>query len=311
MALILIVRGEKTVATLLILILLTISGMSLTDHITADLRRRLAQDEAALDLRIEALAKAYRVSTQPVRHALARLAREGLLKKSRRGRGRALAPATSTRERKPLELIRVDPSIDEIHRRLSSMAVALSLKGEETFLREESTAAQLGVSRGLAREALQRLHGEGIVEHVPRHGWRVRAFSRDDMADFLEVREVLEVRALALAWPRLERAQIAEFLAGNRPDVAKPDNRLHDYWIDLSGNRYIRRFFAQHAPFFSTLFAWEDHDRAAALQSCEQHRAILEAILGNDRERAFAALVTHIHENHPVLQRLPKKPAAS
>jgi DNA-binding GntR family transcriptional regulator len=278
--------------------------MSLTDHITADLRRRLAAQEPALDLRIEALAEAYRVSTQPVRLALAHLVREGVLK---RDRSRSFNPAPGQNRRRKLpEAVPLEPSIHDIHRQLSKFAVELSLRGEETFLREESTAAQLGVSRGLAREALQRLHGEGIVEHVPRRGWRVRAFSRTDTADFLQVREVLEVRALALAWDRLERADIERFLEGNSPGARKPDNGLHDYWIERSGNRYIRQFFAQHAPFFTTLFAWEDHDRTAAEQSCDQHRAILRAILANDRAAATAALVAHIHGNHPVLLGPPK-----
>jgi DNA-binding GntR family transcriptional regulator len=280
--------------------------MSLTDHITDDLRRRLSENSAAPDLRIEALAEHYRVSTQPVRHALARLAKEGLLKQSA---SRGFDPTTrkSSGRRKAVVPLRAEPSIDEVHRKLSQLAVELSLKGEETSLREESTAAHLGVSRGLAREALQRLHGEGIVEHVPRRGWRVRAFSREDMSDFLQVREVLEVRALSLAWPKLEKARIETFLAGNSPTAATPDNGLHDYWIERSGNRYIQRFFAQHAPFFVTLFQWEDHDRAAARQACEQHRAILKAILADDLPRATDALITHIHENHPVLQRLPEK----
>lgn len=275
--------------------------MSLTDHITADLRRRISDQEANLDLRIEALAQSYKVSTQPVRLALARLLKEGLLQ---RDRSRSVNPHPAPRKRpaRPLPAaVPLEPSIHEIHRQLSKHAVELSLKGEETFLREESTASQFGVSRGLAREALQRLHGEGIVEHVPRRGWRVRAFSRTDVTDFLEAREVLEVRALTLAWPRLERAEIERFLRGNAPGTRKPDNGMHDYWIALSGNRYIRQFFAQHAPFFSTLFEWEDHNRAAAEQSCEQHRAILEAILADDRAAASAALVDHIHGNHPVL----------
>lgn len=283
--------------------------MSLSDHITEDLRRRITENNGTLDLRIEALAATYKVSTQPVRVALARLAQEGLLKQTR-SRGFDRAPGAVRRRRKPAAVAPHEPSTDDIHRQLSKLAVHLSLKGTETFLREESTAAQLGVSRAAAREALQRLHGEGIIEHVPRRGWRVRAFSREDMADFLEVREVMEVRALALAWPRLERSEIERFLEGNSLRAAKPDNGLHDYWIERSGNRYIRQFFAQHAPFFSALFDWEDHDRSAARQSCEQHRAILQAILADDREAAFAALVTHIHENHPVLLRRPEKPTA-
>lgn len=283
--------------------------MSLTDHITADLRRRLAAQEPDLDLRIEALAQRYQVSTQPVRLALAHLVREGAL---RRDRSRSFNPAPAQgRRRKLPAAVPLEPSTHDIHRQLSKLAVELSLKGEETFLREESTAAQLGVSRGAAREALQRLHGEGIVEHVPRRGWRVRAFSRADTADFLEVREVLEVRALTLAWDRLERADIERFLQGNAPGTRKPDNGLHDYWIERSGNRYIRQFFAQHAPFFSTLFAWEDHDRAAAEQSCDQHRAILRAILANDRAAATAALITHIHGNHPVLLGRPDRRSVS
>jgi DNA-binding GntR family transcriptional regulator len=284
--------------------------MSLTDHITADLRRRLTTDRAGVDLRIEVLAGAYQVSTQPVRLALARLKREGLLKKPTRGN--VLAAKTTRSSARKLAAVRpAKTTRADVHRQLSALAVRLSLKGEETFLREETTAERLGVSRSLAREALQRLHGEGLIDHVPRRGWRVRAFSREDMADFLEVREVLEVRALTLAWPRLERADLEVFLQGNHVRTAKPDNRLHDYWIERSNNRYIRRFFEQHAPFFSALFQWEDHDAAAARQSCEQHRTILQAILDDDRPAAVAALVEHIHDNHPVLSGWPEKPISA
>jgi DNA-binding GntR family transcriptional regulator len=284
--------------------------MSLTDHIADDLRRRLSAGDVTVDLRIAALAETYQVSTQPVRLALARLLREGVLKKNR-GRGVHPSDATPRRRKQPAPSVAADKTSEDVHRELSTFAVDLSLRGEETFLREESTAAQFGVSRSLAREALQRLHGEGIVEHVARRGWRVRGFSREDMTDFLEVREVLEVRALTLAWPRLEPADLETFLRGNNPRTAQPDNRLHDYWIQRSNNRYIRRFFAQHAPFFSALFNWEDYDRAAARQSCVQHQAILHAILADDRDAAVAALVTHIHDNHPVLSRWPDKKASS
>lgn len=284
--------------------------MSLTDHIADDLRRRLtATGSTPVDLRLTSLARVYQVSTQPVRLALARLRREGILQKHAPAR----TPRTSTTTR-PKKSSRPVPPPErpqrDLHARLSAHAVRLSLRGEETFLREESTAAHFGVSRAVARDALQRLHAEGVIEHVPRRGWRVRPFSRQDMADFLQVREVLEVRALTLAWPRLDRADLETFYRNNDPRTAKPDNRLHDYWIERSANRYIRRFFAQHAPFFSALFAWEDHNPAAARQSCEQHRAILRAVLNDDRDAAIAALIAHIHGNHPVLSSWPEQPAS-
>ena len=281
--------------------------MTLTERIAADLRQRLAGG-SAVDLRLAALAETYQVSTQPVRLALAKLKREGLLKPAK-GRGFHRAEKLPRLRRKTTALPPAAKTQDALHRQLAALAVRLSLRGEEIFLREESTAERLGVSRALARDALQRLHGEGIVEHVPRRGWRVRPFSRDDLADFLQVREVLETRALTLAWPKLERRDLEGFFQGNDPRDAKPDNRLHDYWIQRSGNRYIQRFFAQHAPFFSALFNWEDYDAAAARQSCVQHRAILRAILDDDRDAAVAALVSHIHDNHPVLSRWPDKSA--
>lgn len=290
--------------------------MSLTDHIADDLRRRLAAAGQPIDLRLAALAQAYQVSTQPVRLALARLRREGLLESpgrppARTARSDTTASPSARIKKSPRPLPPGDPTKRDLHARLSAFAVRLSLRGEETFLREESTAGHFGVSRAIARDALQRLHAEGVVEHVPRRGWRVRPFSRQDMADFLQVREVLEVRALTLAWPRLDRADLETFYRRNDPRAAKPDNRLHDYWIERSENRYLRRFFAQHAPFFSALFKWEDHDPAAARQSCEQHRIILRAILDNDRPTAVAALIAHIHGNHPVLSSWPDQPASS
>ena len=86
-----------------------------------------------------------------------------------------------------------------------------------------------------------------VIPSLIQHKRDGKSLSPRDWAELItayQVREVLEVRALALAWDRLERADIERFLEGNAPGTRKPDNGLHDYWIERSGNRYIRQFFA-------------------------------------------------------------------
>ena len=74
--------------------------------------------------------------------------------------------------------------------------------------------------------------------HVPRCGWRVRAFDEKDLAADLEVREVLENKALALARPHLLEADLRRMLASNAPRSRGTsfDNSLQGYLAEKSGN---------------------------------------------------------------------------
>ena len=57
------------------------------------------------------------------------------------------------------------------------------------------------MGRTAIRQAFLQLAGRGLIVHVPRCGWRVRTFDEGDLAAYLEVREVLENKALSLARP--------------------------------------------------------------------------------------------------------------
>ncbi len=189
--------------------------------------------------------------------------------------------------------------------------VEKSLRGERSFVREVAAAKQFGVSTTIIRELFQRLVGQGALEHVPRRGWRVRPLEQKDLDDFIEAREVLERRALQLAWDRLEAEQLQTMLAGNdvpcRPGCPpRIDNRLHRYFIERAGNRYIRDFFERHGSYFDLLFLWEGDDPKAAVETVAQHHRILRAVLAGNREAADRALRDHLRYRHPVLTRLLK-----
>lgn len=282
--------------------------MMIAKYIKGDLSARLksGQDLPA-PLTIGALADHYNVSCTPVRSAMAELIDEGLLKK---GANRRLMVISSrvgeTQPREPLNL--PEPPRDPFLK-ISSDLVLLCLQGDPVYLREEATAEKYGMSRSAIRNILHRLAGEGVLDHVPRRGWRLRPFSREDLQAFVEVREVLELKALDLAAPKLAQEDLQRLLHANQlPKSAKDrpriDEGLHEYLVAKAGNAYIRDFFKRQGRYYRLLFEWEDHDRETAVETVRQHREILTALLESNWAAARNALSHHILHNHPILSRV-------
>ena len=288
--------------------------MSISARIKRDLLGRLRTgSQLPTELTLDALAQHYEVSYTPVRVAVSELVAEGFLLK---GTNRRLMPAPQiavdafpvgdderfTPLEPPRDLLKI------IERDL----VRISLQGQPVHVREEAAAQQYGISRSAMRNVLHRLAGAGLITHIPRRGWQVRPFRQEDMEPFLEIRELLELKALELAQPHIERHVIQDILDKNRlpnTDDESPqiDNSWHAYLIEKAGNPYISDFFERHGGYYAILFDWEDSDREAALETVRQHRSVLEAILRQDWASARSALSWHIRSNHPVLRSLPSR----
>ena len=131
----------------------------------------------------------------------------------------------------------------------------------------------------------------------------------DDIAAYLEVREILELKALDLAIPHIQAADLLPILEGN-PAIdgsQSPglDNRLHEYLIFKSGNRYIQNFFRQYtATYYTSAFDYAAPEAHVVAEMAAQHRTILEALMAKRWARAREALAQHIRAQRPVLSRL-------
>ena len=77
-------------------------------------------------------------------------------------------------------------------------------------LRSATLAERLGVSRTPIREALQRLHAEGLVDIFENRGAFVANYAREDAAEVFDLRAELESKAAALASQKLTASQIDE-----------------------------------------------------------------------------------------------------
>jgi GntR family transcriptional regulator of vanillate catabolism len=181
-------------------------------------------------------------------------------------------------------------------------------------LTELSLVPQLGVSRTPVRHALSRLAHEGLLEELPRGGFRVRSFTVDEIWNAIELRGILEGAAARLAAERLRDpaalAPLRQLLTdlNNRLPKTLTDfvsyvqinDRFHREIWTLSANRMLvdnieqvirLPFAAPGALVFGEAELAEAQRTADLAQS--QHQAIVEAIEGREGARAEALAREH------------------
>lgn len=284
--------------------------MKLASRIEKDLSAQLLSNSLSCPLTMDGLSRHYGVSYTPVRKALNGLIEEGLIRKKENGRLEPVATCKPlTLERRSFEIEDLpDPNI-EITREL----VELSLSGKDVFVREESTARKHGLSRSSLRQILLKLAGEGLVLHIPRRGWQVKPFRQKDLQSFIEVREVMELKALELAQfklsrpeakQRLQEIKVSNQISKNGKVKVRIDNSLHQYLLELADNPYLDDFFQRHGKYYSILFEWEGGNDNAAIQAVHQHHAIIDALINEKWALARTELSEHLRTNHPVLQEI-------
>ncbi len=172
-------------------------------------------------------------------------------------------------------------------------------------------AAQIGVSRTPVREALRRLHGEGLVVLTSNRGAKVAGLKIGEMSDIYGIRAVLEAYAAELATPLLSTAEIVQIaaLAEELATLAvaaraavppafvsrfvETNARLHNTVLDAAGSvrlaAMIRSLYAASPPMW-TLLAYRD---AELTRSVAHHRELASAFRA--RDPAWAAAVTRSH----------------
>lgn len=182
-------------------------------------------------------------------------------------------------------------------------------------LSEVSVAEQLGISRTPLRQAMDRLVAEGLLERIATGGCRVATFSKQDIADAIEMRGVIEGTAARLA---AERGVAADLLLEAHDALARIDDALSGQ-NGLDFDSYVKHNAAFHAvlsrfpnspivqreierisllPLASPSAFLSDQAAVPDFQDSlryaqRQHRAILDAISNGEGARAEALTREH------------------
>ena len=167
------------------------------------------------------------------------------------------------------------------------------------------------VSLGAIREALARLAAEGLVVAEAQKGFTVAPVSTADLADLTTTR--VEIEALALrramlfgdvAW---EAGITAAFDRLSRlPERAEEDSgRISDNWAEAHQAFHLALVSVCNSPWLprlrSILFEQSERYRRLSVRTGRkdrdvlgEHRALRDAALARDAERASALLSEHI-----------------
>ena len=187
-------------------------------------------------------------------------------------------------------------------------------------LRQESLAAEFGVSRTPVREALRKLQAGGLVQLEPHRGAVVRGPTAREIREAYVVRAELEGLAAELATQRIRE----EELEGLRSSVAlfrssigalverrrrggartsadienwtRANDSFHQGIQDAAGNERLKStLFDLHLSFPRDLTGLVLSESSRLIQeNVEQHAAILAAIEAHDPAQARHLMVEHV-----------------
>jgi DNA-binding GntR family transcriptional regulator len=170
---------------------------------------------------------------------------------------------------------------------------------------EERLAVELGISRNPVREAIRSLASEGLVEVTPRRGAAVAAPTRTDTWEMVEVRAVLEGMNAKLAARHRPAAFIEQLKtvlqegrakarsgSGSVAEFVALNAKYHDLLAASGANRVLGDIIRTLRE--RTSQAFDPMGIAHAVQSWEEHAAILEAVIAGDEDLAELLASRHV-----------------
>ncbi len=189
--------------------------------------------------------------------------------------------------------------------------------GPSTRITEQEVAAAAGVSRTPVREALRRLHAEGLVDFTPNQGAMVTNWSMADVDEIFELRALLEgygaARAARLATPeqiaelqRLAEQQYSETQArepGYLERIGQLNSAFHRRLQEASSSARLGRALSALLETALIMKTLQNYTAEDLLRSAAHHLELVRAIAARDPEWASSVMRAHLLAARRTLKR--------
>jgi DNA-binding GntR family transcriptional regulator len=205
------------------------------------------------------------------------------------------------------DLLRDPPPVGSLmetaYRRLKRSIIELERPPGLHFT-EQAVAREFGLSKTPVREALARLHRDGLVTPLPRAGYVVAPVTLSDVSDLCDMRSLLQSEAAALTarfgLPDAEATRLDELCADDEdgqlggPHFEERFRRNYEFESIIANGARNARLAAAAAD------ALDEMERVVRLSirldpamppgRLQERRAIVDAILARDPEAARTAM---------------------
>lgn len=204
----------------------------------------------------------------------------------------------------PLEVVGRPQLKDLAYERLRAAIVSLALP-PGTPLREAQLSTQLGISKTPIREAFVRLVQDGLVEVAPYRGATVKGYTRDDLVEIFEMRELMEgfaARQAALNMTDEARRELQRNIRETRAALRKGDhekltellNAFDRLLYAQATNRRVRELLDQLHYHVERIGLLTVGIPGRLKRSVDQHGEIAQAIMDRKADQAERRMRNHI-----------------
>ena len=277
---------------------------TLADQVYQYLHAQLANRKIDVDDRLNArqIATELKVSRTTANKAIEQLIEEGLVKVNdlRHSVVVTLPTKLKVHDSNEFEFLNQTDSTYEI-------LLEKILNGElgpGKIIKERPLAIDMGVNPATLRRAAEWLSGDGLLERLPRRGWRVNLLTPKDIRDTYQIRILLESKVIVKTIQRITEHDL-DFLEeetdrliamGEKSSVyerREADRHFHQKICEASGNRV---FIETLEPLIRKvlLVTTVGFRYGRSSRSFEEHKVILKALRERNEKEAVKSIKSHL-----------------
>jgi GntR family transcriptional regulator, rspAB operon transcriptional repressor len=200
---------------------------------------------------------------------------------------------------------------DSIRRKVCNHLREQILSGQiapQERLIETKIAQEIGTSRTPVREALHNLEVEGLIESIPRVGYRVKFMNPTEVEEICAIRATIEGMAADWAMNKAPGRLVSELkmnIAQSEKAIAQGavkafvelDAQFHEIIARLSGGQRLlelaqtlRRHMLRYR--IESIYTLDNVRRAI-----DGHKGILQAMEKSDRSGVGQAIIVHLEQS--------------
>ncbi|MCH5643849.1 GntR family transcriptional regulator [Gordonia sp. ABSL49_1] len=172
-------------------------------------------------------------------------------------------------------------------------------------LTESGLAADLGVSRGPLREAMQRLTAEGLLVSHRNRGLFVVSMDDDDIRDMYIARTAVERAATEQVIMRAESDAVSVLTEAveamrafadepNGAGMAEADMHFHQELVELAGSKRLSRLHETIRVETRMCLRAMRGTYSSGKERIDEHQALVDAIAAGDVPAADTLMIAHM-----------------